>query len=260
MKQFRILITLLSILTLSGCASIVSQEEYETCIWGTSIAGAAVGGAVGNIGGAAAGTAGGALIGSFICGTVGTPAPEPMMEEFTGNYIVPDDDNDGVPNEDDACPFTPPGVAVNPDGCANDEDGDGIPDYLDKCPGTPLGTPVDETGCSIILATLRGVHFDFDSATLTSEARSILDGALSKINADPGQRIVIEGHTDSTGDENYNMGLSQRRADSVKKYLESRGVSSSRMTTTGHGENDPVASNDSAAGRKLNRRVEILAP
>lgn len=259
MKNARIVVSLLSLLFLSGCASIVSQQEYEACIWGTSIAGAAAG-SPGGIAGSAVGTAGGALIGSLICGQVGTPAPEPAMEkEMTGNFIVPDDDNDGVPNHSDKCPFTPPGVAVNADGCANDNDGDGVPDYLDKCPETPLGTPVDETGCSRVIATLQGVHFNFDSATLTGEARSILNNVVSTLNNRPSQDVVIEGHTDSTGSDSYNLDLSQRRAESVMNYLTSRGVSASRLRAVGRGESDPLASNADAAGRKMNRRVDILA-
>ncbi len=257
MPQARLLIAIFALLSLAGCSSLTTQPEREECIFGTALAGAGAGSFASPLGGGL-GMLGGGLIGLFLCGDV-EPAPAPAEPEITGNFLVPDDDNDGVPNDSDACPFTAPGAEVDARGCAIDSDGDGVPDYLDKCPGTPLGTPVDENGCSIILVTLKGVHFQFDSATLTSEARSILDQAVSTINTHSSNNIVIEGHTDSTGPDGYNMALSQRRAESVMNYLTSKGVSASRLSAVGRGENSPVASNDSAAGRKQNRRVEIIA-
>ncbi len=69
---------------------------------------------------------------------------------------------------------------------------------------------------------------------------------------------MIEGYTDSVGGNDYNLGLSQRRADSVKAYLTGQGIASMRLTSSGKGESDPIASNDSAAGRQQNRRVEVI--
>lgn len=258
MRQAKILTAIFITLLFAGCSSLTTQAEREECIFGAAIAGTAAGNVASPLGGIA-GMVGGGLLGMFLCGEAQpmmAPAAEP---DYMGNYIVPDDDNDGVPNDSDACPFTAPGVQVDARGCASDNDGDGVPDYLDKCPETPLGTPVDETGCSRVLATLKGVNFKFDSATLTSEARSILDNAVATIKANRSEDIVIEGHTDSTGTDSYNMGLSKRRADSVMNYLSSKGVSSSRMRTVGKGESSPVAPNDNAAGRRLNRRVEVIA-
>lgn len=258
MQQSRVLFALLITLLFTGCSSLTMQVDRNECLFRSIVVGGGLGSIASPLGGVA-GSAGGAVLGNFICGDA-EPAPAPVMEpEFTGNYIVPDDDNDGVPNHSDACPLTPAGVEVDERGCANDNDGDGVPDYLDKCPNTPLGTPVDETGCSRLLASLQGVHFKFDSATLTGEARSILDNAVAKINAHSSQNIVVEGHTDSTGSDSYNLDLSQRRAESVVNYLTSRGVSASRLRAAGRGENAPVASNDTAAGRSENRRVEIIA-
>ncbi len=189
------------------------------------------------------------------CGAQMMAAPEP---EISGNYLISDGDNDGVRDEYDSCPFTPEGVAVEENGCARDGDGDGIPDYLDQCPETPLGQPVDLTGCSPLIATLRGVHFAFDSASLTSEAKSILDQAAGVMKSHPSSSFTIEGHTDSTGPDTYNSDLSQRRAESVANYLSSMGVSTS-MRAVGKGESSPVASNDTSSGRAKNRRVEVFA-
>ena len=257
MKNVKIILVLISVLVISGCATIWPQADRNTCIWGTSLSGLGVGGAVGNIAGAGAGLAGGAILGFIFCEGA-APAPAPAAEE--PGYFWPDDqDRDGVKDRDDQCPFTPEGVAVDSEGCALDGDGDGVPDYLDKCPDTPLGTVVDTDGCARILARLQDVHFAFDSAQLTGEAKSILNGAVSAINANPSDTISIEGHTDSTGSDAYNSQLSQRRARAVAEYLASQGVSASRLKAVGMGESHPVASNDTREGRAQNRRVEIIA-
>ncbi|MBI4005863.1 MAG: thrombospondin type 3 repeat-containing protein, partial [Gammaproteobacteria bacterium] len=197
MKKFQSgLILFLVSLFAGGCATQMSLEEFEACIWGTSLAGAAVGGAVGNVGGAAAGTAGGAIIGAFICGPVGeAPAPAPEQPAQAGHFWIDDQDADGVRDGDDKCPFTPEGVAVDADGCELDGDGDGVPDYLDQCPDTPHGTVVDTRGCSYVIATLQNVHFAFDSATLTSEGKSILDRVVPVIKSSSSTNISVEGHT-----------------------------------------------------------------
>lgn len=262
MKYIHSFFILIPIMLFAGCATQMSQEEYEACIWGTSIAGAAIGGTVGNVGGAAAGTAGGAVVGALICGSVGgttTPEPAPEKAEQMGHFWVDDQDNDGVRDVDDMCPFSPEGVAVDGQGCAHDNDGDGVPDYLDQCPETPLGTVVDTSGCSLSLVTLQGVHFEYNSARLTSKAKAVLDQAVSAINANQGSIISVEGHTDSRGSHKYNSGLSKRRAQAVVDYLVSRGVSASRLSSVGKGESYPIASNDTDHGRYQNRRVEVIA-
>ena len=183
----------------------------------------------------------------------------PAEPEMTGYFWADDQDRDGVLDGNDACPFTPEGVAVDSKGCANDNDGDGVPDYLDQCPETPLGTVVDTTGCAYKIVTLSGVNFAFDSSTLTSEARGILDRAATKINSHSASHFTVEGHTDSNGSDAYNQLLSERRAKSVMNYLISRGVSASNLSAVGKGESFPIASNDSREGRAANRRVVVIA-
>ena len=94
---------------------------------------------------------------------------------------------------------------------------------------------------------------------MTSEAKSILDSAVGTINASSSSLIDIEGHTDSTGSDSHNEALSERRAQSVADYLASQGVSASSLNPIGMGEGSPVASNDTRDGRRLNRRVDVIA-
>lgn len=104
---------------------------------------------------------------------------------------------------------------------------------------------------------LRGVNFDFDKSNIRPDARPILDAAAATLNDDPSLRVAVEGYTDSTGTEEYNMGLSQRRAESVVDYLVDAGVARSRLEPIGMGESDPVATNETEDGRAQNRRVEL---
>jgi OmpA-OmpF porin, OOP family len=258
----RVLLLLISISFLSGCTVwykedlAMTEEDVNQCQVGVSLTGTTVGAFASPLG-AGAGAVIGALLGHHFCGPVGQ-APAPMAAPSDTIYWN-DEDGDGVNDSEDACPKTPLGVPVDSTGCANDNDGDGVPDYLDKCPETPLGNVVDTNGCSLALVKLQGIHFKFDSAALTSEAKSILDRSLTAIKSNPSANLSVEGHTDSTGSDSYNLDLSQRRAESVVKYLVSKGVSSSRLNAKGFGESNPVVANDSASSRAQNRRVEIYA-
>jgi outer membrane protein OmpA-like peptidoglycan-associated protein len=104
---------------------------------------------------------------------------------------------------------------------------------------------------------LRSVHFDFDKATLKADAKPILEEAVQVLKQEGSVDIVVEGHTDSVGSDQYNLGLSRRRADTVRRYLVGHGIAASRITADGMGESKPVASNDTADGRAQNRRVEL---
>jgi len=101
------------------------------------------------------------------------------------------------------------------------------------------------------------VLFDFDRAEIKSGFTDELDAAAELLLANPDVTVRIDGHTDSVGSEEYNMGLSERRAEAVAAYLEEAGVSRDRMTVAWFGESQPVATNDTDEGRALNRRVEI---
>jgi OOP family OmpA-OmpF porin len=117
---------------------------------------------------------------------------------------------------------------------------------------------VDSRGCPEI-PDLQGVTFEFDSADLTAEGRSILDRGAAMLEGNPGTRVEIVGHTDSRGSDEYNQGLSDRRAESVRAYLESKGIAANRLSASGRGESAPIASNDTDEGRAQNRRVELTA-
>jgi outer membrane protein OmpA-like peptidoglycan-associated protein len=104
---------------------------------------------------------------------------------------------------------------------------------------------------------LRGVNFDFDKATIRSDARPVLDEAINILKSQGGVAVIAEGHTDSTGPEAYNMTLSQRRAKAVRDYLVAGGIDASRIETVGYGETQPVADNSTRDGRAQNRRVEL---
>lgn len=101
------------------------------------------------------------------------------------------------------------------------------------------------------------VNFDFDSSNLTASTKANLDKLATVLSNNPDTNINIYGYTDSKGADEYNMNLSDRRAAAVKSYLSTKGVATSRMITMGRGEMDPIATNDTDAGRAQNRRVEF---
>lgn len=109
-----------------------------------------------------------------------------------------------------------------------------------------------------LVLTLGDVQFATGTAELRSGATSNLDQLVTFLGNYPTRTVMIEGHTDNVGSSSSNQLLSERRADSVRSYLVRRGVDAARLTTSGAGESTPVSSNDSAAGRQQNRRVEVI--
>ena len=101
------------------------------------------------------------------------------------------------------------------------------------------------------------VNFDFNSANLTALAKANLDKLFTVLQENADTNINIYGYTDSKGTDEYNLGLSERRAQAVKNYLTTKGLASSRLISIGMGEKEPIASNDTEAGRAQNRRVEF---
>lgn len=102
-----------------------------------------------------------------------------------------------------------------------------------------------------------GLLFDFDSAELRSEARENLRKLAEIMNEDDNTELLIVGHTDSVGDESYNQGLSERRAESAARYIATQGIGYARVDTEGRGETEPIADNNTEAGQQENRRVEV---
>lgn len=109
-----------------------------------------------------------------------------------------------------------------------------------------------------LVLTLGDVLFTSGGADLKPGATGNLNKLVAFLNSYPERTVAIQGYTDSVGSEDYNQGLSERRADSVKSYLTGQGIGSIRLSASGRGESDPVAGNDSAAGRQQNRRVEVI--
>jgi outer membrane protein OmpA-like peptidoglycan-associated protein len=119
-----------------------------------------------------------------------------------------------------------------------------------------METMREEAGRLVI--SLSGVLFEAGGNQLSAPAQSRLDTVAQALAAYPDRNIVVEGHTDDRGSDATNQQLSQKRADAVREYLESRGVSGERIRSIGRGESNPIASNDSAEGRANNRRVEVI--
>lgn len=109
-----------------------------------------------------------------------------------------------------------------------------------------------------MVVTLSDVLFDFDQADLKAAGTHTVDKLAQFLMDHPERRVLIEGHTDNIGDPQYNQGLSERRAQAVKRGLVDAGIDPSRIATRGYGQDYPVASNDSRSGRQQNRRVEVV--
>ena len=188
----------------------------------------------------------------------------------------PDNDGDGIWDRRDRCPGTDKTVRDNidtkedydgfedTDGCPDlDNDGDGIPDVADACPNVPenFNGYEDNDGCPDSnfqrRIVLNNIYFKFNSAELDPNSELILNYIAEALIAEDSVRVEISGHTDNIGSDSYNLNLSQRRAESVRRYLISQGISEFRIIATGKGESEPVASNATETGRSRNRRIEI---
>ena len=172
----------------------------------------------------------------------------------------PDSDGDGVANSNDNCPSTAGLAKFN--GCP-DSDNDGVADPNDKCP-TTAGSP-GNFGCpeikqeerdALALAT-RAIRFETGKASLKSSSYAVLDKIASILNRYPNYNVSIAGHTDSVGNSDNNRLLSEERAKACFNYLLSKGFSSDRISFIGYGETQPISSNSTKEGRRLNRRVEF---
>ena len=105
---------------------------------------------------------------------------------------------------------------------------------------------------------LHNVHFDSGKSNIRSTSHSELDELVTWLTNKPELTVEISGHTDNVGDDGENLSLSQRRSESIKQYLISKGINQSRLIPKGYGESQPIASNNTPEGRQMNRRTEIL--
>ncbi|MGQ9863336.1 MAG: DUF5723 family protein [Bacteroidia bacterium] len=208
------------------------------------------------------------------------------LAQFQG---CPDTDGDGIPDKEDECPtqYGPAefkgcpdtdkdGLADNVDKCPTqagpienkgcpyaDQDGDGVLDKDDDCPFTP-GSKANK-GCpelpkeeqEILNLVFKNLEFDFGKATIRPSSYPSLDELANLLLRKPSYRLRIDGHTDNVGKREYNIRLSQNRANAVKQYLIGKGIEEERIEARGFGPDRPIASNKTEAGRAKNRRVEF---
>jgi len=195
-----------------------------------------------------------------------------------------DKDKDGILGAMDQCPTTPEGVKVDEKGCALDSDGDGIPDYLDKCLQTPKGAKVDANGCELdsdndgvvdskdkcpntvngasvdangcAKSVVLDITFENGSEDIDQSHSPKMQKYIDFMNENKEYNVKIVGYTDSKGSETFNQKLSEKRANSVKDALVKGGIEAGRISTEGKGEASPIADNETAQGRKQNRRIE----
>lgn len=150
----------------------------------------------------------------------------------------------------------PPPAPPPPPPPPGDADKDGVLDNVDKCPDTPPGVAVDAFGCTRKGSiTLEGVTFELNSARLTPDSQQVLNNVATDLKKYPRLKIELQGHTDSSGSDQYNLKLSQQRADAVRIYLMDQTVPGDQLTARGYGESQPVEDNKTEAGRAINRRV-----
>jgi outer membrane protein OmpA-like peptidoglycan-associated protein len=187
----------------------------------------------------------------------------------------PDNDKDGILDVNDKCPNDPEDTDgfEDADGCPDpDNDKDGILDVKDRCPNEPetVNGTEDEDGCpdaGVSKVRLVGdrieimeiVHFDFNKATIQKISYELLNQVAKVVGDHPEITLLrVEGHTDSKGEDAFNLKLSQDRANAVRAYLVKRGIAKSRLNPVGYGETRPVESNADDEGRSKNRRVEFV--
>ncbi len=188
--------------------------------------------------------------------------PEEAGEVDNNGCPWPDTDGDGLLDKDDTCPDVAGPVENN--GCPwPDTDGDGVLDKDDNCPDVP-GT-VANNGCPEVTEEVqktlneyaKTILFDSGKSSIKAESNQVLSDIVSILNEYPTAKFSVEGHTDSAGSNKLNQRLSDSRANSVKNFLVENGIDQFRLSAVGYGEDRPIASNKTRAGRAQNRRVEI---
>jgi outer membrane protein OmpA-like peptidoglycan-associated protein len=184
----------------------------------------------------------------------------------------PDNDADGIPDVSDKCVNEPEDRDgfQDEDGCPDpDNDDDKVVDLEDFCPNTPGVPGGDHPGCpkknSLIVVTeheiriTQQIQFEFNKSVIRPGISfKILDEVAEVLAGNPKISIEVQGHTDNVGGDGYNMNLSQKRAESVRAYLVSKGIAPGRLISKGYGFHQPLVPNTTAANRELNRRVQFI--
>ncbi len=182
-----------------------------------------------------------------------------------------DSDSDGIADRQDRCPNDPEDFDgfQDADGCPDpDNDHDGIPDDDDECPDDPEEPGGDRDGCpdkarvfvrNGKMVIFGKIQFASGSEVILPKSEQLVDEMARALKEHPElKKVEIQGHTDSTGDDFFNLKLGQERAESVKRALVKRGVPPARLVPKGYGESNPIAPNLTRAGRAKNRRVEFV--
>ncbi|HEX5843866.1 MAG TPA: OmpA family protein [Pseudomonas sp.] len=223
---------------LSGCVTTSStgdaplnQGNWPICTAIGGLAGAGLG-SIESSAWAAGGAVAGAVIGTLIC------------------YAQDgDEDDDGVFDRRDRCPDTPANTPVHHNGCP-------LKEYASAPPVEPEPEPAPMEPAESVRVEL-DVKFDFDKAEVKEDSQGDIKSLADFMTQYPQTTTTVEGHTDSVGSDTYNQGLSERRANAVRDVLVNQyGIDSSRVSSVGYGESQPVETNDTDAGRAVNRRVE----
>jgi type IX secretion system PorP/SprF family membrane protein len=188
--------------------------------------------------------------------------PAAARERKTTAIITNDADGDGITDEQDECPYIRGSILTA--GCP-DTDNDGVIDHRDDCPME--AGPAERNGCpstmdrhqkSQLIKQFRNIEFETGKAIIrTPDIYDIIEYAIDVMYQYPNSTIVLTGHTDSEGDEFYNMKLSEARVNAVKRYLIGQGISERRIRAVYYGETMPLTDNSTEYGRARNRRVEI---
>jgi len=186
----------------------------------------------------------------------------PEVAGIAGLAGCPDADGDGVADKDDAC-ADQAGPAENK-GCPwADKDSDGVLDKDDACPA--VAGPIANKGCPEVTEEVqkklndyaRTILFDTGKSSIKAQSTSVMVDIITILAEYPNAKFTVEGHTDSVGSASLNQKLSDSRANSVRDFLIDKGIGADRLSAIGYGEDKPIATNNTRAGRKSNRRVEI---
>jgi len=219
-KKLSVVMT--AVILMSGCAT-VETESWQNCAIGGALLGGAAGGFVEGTAEIAAGTVVGGTTGGLLCDTT----------TLAKAGVEPDTDSDGIVDSRDECPSTQPNAAVGSSGCSSETD-------------------------DVRELALRNVNFHTASAQLTSSAKTILRTIIKDSNDSGGAlSLVISGYTDSVGADDYNQGLSERRAESVRNFMVANGYAADLLSIKWFGESNATADNTTSVGRARNRRVEL---
>jgi OOP family OmpA-OmpF porin len=186
----------------------------------------------------------------------------PIGTEVDSHGCKNDLDGDGIPNNIDMCPNTVPGTQVGAKGCSLilDTDQDGVLDDVDNCADTPLTDKVDDKGCSVFTEEQASINikvlFDNNSAVIGNSNDAQFEDFANFMKRYPATDTVIEGHASAPGNDDYNLMISQKRANAVRTLLiEKYGIKAARLTAIGYGETQLLDTSNTAKGNQANRRI-----